>query len=276
MVPTELGKRLAEVGERIIQEAEIGDALFRQWQEGFQEQINIGIGPLLEYAIGDELAMHLLDERKNVIHFKAGSASSLLPELSQGTLDLLLAPTHLELNQPELRRTPVFADRLKVFVGRESRLFGRSDRVSEADLKSEEWILSGASAGFFFNPDPLERFGAKRIVFTGCIRTVSRLLETSAIAVILPARLQVLGNPDIEDHLVDSDLPGERRDIAVWTRLESLEKPSVNPGTQSYRRFPARHQPPSTDLRHECRAGLIARDVPDQRLRAPCYRPLSQ
>ena len=103
--PTPLGTRLPDVEKRILREADYGSDVVRQWREGFQDEVRIGAGPFVEFAVMESLVDDLLNETGCVTHFKIGSASALLPELQKGTLDFLLAPRYLEFDQgPWLER----------------------------------------------------------------------------------------------------------------------------------------------------------------------------
>lgn len=225
--PTQLGLRLAEVGNRILEEAEQADTLIKQWKLGYRYEVRIGVGPLLQFSVMAKFIENLPRSPNHVVHFKTGSASMLLPELQKGTLDLLLAPTMLDLNLAGTNRQKVFRDEIKVLVGQKSKFFGIQRQVDIEELMSENWILSGASAGLF-ETTKLEDWGIQpSIVFTGAVDLVVHLLKTTDIVVRMPVRLLLLSENIDDRHILDVQDASEIRDIAVWWRTESLQHPAV-------------------------------------------------
>lgn len=225
--PTPLGSRLADVGVRILKEAEYGSDVVRQWREGLQDEVRIGAGPFVEFAVMDSLVSDLLNETGCVTHFKIGSASALLPELQKGTLDFLLAPRYLEFDQVPLVRETVFEDEIRIFAGVKNRFYGCDRTLELEELAEEQWILSGVSAGFFEQSLADSYAKAPQMVFTGAIISVVRLLKSSDVLVQLPMRFML--------HAADIDLravlrvriPIIRRDIALWRDPEIEMRPDV-------------------------------------------------
>ncbi len=225
--PTPLGTRLADVGERILKEADYGSDVVRQWREGFQDEVRIGAGPFVEFAVMESLVDDLLNETGCVTHFKIGSASALLPELQKGTLDFLLAPRYLEFDQAPLARETLFEDEIRIFVGVTNRFYG-CKRVLELDeLADEHWILSGVSAGFFEQSLADSYAKAPHMVFTGAIISVVRLLRTSNIVVQLPMRFMLHAAGIDPRAILKVQIPTIRRDIALWRDPEIEMRPDV-------------------------------------------------
>lgn len=226
--PTPLGSRLADVGERILKESAYGSDVVRQWREGFQDEVRIGAGPFVEYAVMDSLIRDLLSETAGcVTHFKIGSASALLPELQKGTLDFLLAPRYLEFDRAPLARETVFADEIRIFAGVKNRFFGSKRTLDLDELADEPWILSGVSAGFFEQSLADSYAKAPQMVFTGAIISVVRLLKTSDILVQLPLRFMRYAAQIDERAVLRVRIPTIRRDIALWRDPEIDMRPDV-------------------------------------------------
>lgn len=226
MVPTEIGARLAQIGERILADAESGDEVIRQWHSGYHNQFTIGLDPLWEYATVSDWTSLFLRDGRYVFHFRTGSAATQMGLLQAGELDFLLAPAHLAVAQGELERDLLFRDRSGVFVGQQSPLLGRKTAVSVEELQQQNWFIAGASAGFLNAlHDPAEP-KPTRMAFTGAIHSVIHLLNTTDMLVNLPARLALMTGDIVPEQLIKTAGAQEpRRDIALWSRRDSSERP---------------------------------------------------
>ncbi|MCY0963779.1 LysR family transcriptional regulator [Parathalassolituus penaei] len=228
MEPTEIGARLAQIGERILAEAAHGDEVIQQWKGGFHNEFTIGIDPLLEYAAAADITGQLLRETRYLFHLRNGSAALQIEWLQQGELDFLLAPAHLSVAQGQLAREVLFRDRSAVFVGQKSELLGSRKPVSTAILERKNWLIAGASAGFLNSREDTALPNMARMAFTGSLRSVFHLLQTTDMVVRLPARLTLMtGEISLQQMIQVEDNPGARRDIALWYRAEDSERPDI-------------------------------------------------
>ncbi|MGO2354608.1 MAG: LysR family transcriptional regulator [Marinomonas foliarum] len=224
--PTEIGARLAQIGERILAETEQGEEVIRQFHSGYHNEFVIGIDPLWEFATVAHTTAYFMQEKHYVFHFRTGSAAAQIELLQNGELDFLLAPAHLSVKQGTLDRQLLFRDRSGVFVGKKSALRGASKVVSHETLEKQNWIVAGANAGFLDRPSELIGLKAASMAFTGSIRSVLHLLNTSDVLVRLPARLALMtGEVDMDQMIQVSGPQGPRRDIALWSKVDNLERP---------------------------------------------------
>lgn len=228
MVPTEIGARLAQIGERILADAEYSEEVIRQWKSGYHSEFAIGIDPLWEFATVQQMTSHFMRERRYVFHFRTGSAAMQISLLQEGQLDFLLAPAHLTVAQSALEREILFRDRSGVFVGRKSKLVGTKKPLSVEQLTNKQWVIAGASAGFLDGQGELLGHNAARMAFTGSIRSVIHLLNTSDTLVRLPARLALMTGEIAPEQMIEIEgQRGPRRDIALWSRIENSERPEI-------------------------------------------------
>lgn len=227
VTPTEIGARLADVGNRIIEETARADEIVRQWRQGFSYEVTIGVGPMLQYSIMNRFVENYPRGRKHVVHFKTGSAALLLPDLQRGNIDLLLAPAFLDMEQSLLLRESVFDDEVRVMVGVKSRFHGLTREVAIGELKNENWLLSGASAGLFEPRNNAGHSGQPDMIFTGAIEMVAHMLHTSDAVVRMPIRLMIMSGLVTPAYILN--VPGEamRRDIAIWSTQKALAQPAV-------------------------------------------------
>lgn len=224
--PTEIGARLAQIGERILMESDHGEEVIRQWHSGYQNEFTLGIDPLWEFATYRKMMDDLMAERRHVFHIRTGSAAFQIQLLQEGQLDFLLAPAHLTVPQGSLVRELLFRDRSGVFVGKRSPLLGSEREVSLEVLAQQNWIIAGARAGFLDGQGELAGPQAARMVFTGSIKCLLYLLDTTDMLVRLPARLALMtGEIEPEQLIAVEGKPGPRRDIALWYCADDQERP---------------------------------------------------
>jgi DNA-binding transcriptional LysR family regulator len=228
MVPTEIGVRLAQIGERILAESEHSEEVIRQWQSGYHNEFAIGIDPLWEFATVAEMTGYFMREKRYVFHFRTGSAAQQIALLQDGQLDFVLAPAHLTVAQTSLEREILFHDRSGIFAGKKSQLVGLKQPVPLDELIDKNWIIAGASAGFLDGEGELAGPNAASMVFTGSIRSVIHLLNTTDILVRLPARLALMTGEIVPEQMITvQGQSGTRRDIALWSRTENSERPEM-------------------------------------------------
>ncbi|HPQ94123.1 MAG: LysR family transcriptional regulator [Thiothrix sp.] len=228
VVPTEIGARLARLGERILADAQHGEEIIRQWHNGYQSEFTIGIDPLWEFATVTAMTDGLLADPQHVFHLRTGSAAAQIALLQDGQLDFLLAPAHLSVAQGMLERHILFRDRSGIFAGQRSSLPGRKTPVTLEELAQMEWMIAGASAGFLDEQGRQPTPKAARIAFTGGIRSVIHLLGSTDMLVRMPARLALMtGGIRPEQRIVVAGERGPRRDIALWFRAGTDEHPAM-------------------------------------------------
>lgn len=226
VVPTEIGARLAQIGERILADAQHGEEVIRQFHSGVQSEFALGIDPLWEFATVHQMTEGLLQDKRFVFHLRTGSAAVQIRLLQEGELDFLLAPAHLSVAQSELERELLFRDRAGIFAGLKSDLIGSSELLNPGELEQHKWIVAGASAGFLDGAAELAGPAAARMAFTGSIRSVFYLLQHSDMLVRLPARLALMSKEVLPHQLLSvAGFVGARRDIALWYRSADLERP---------------------------------------------------
>lgn len=228
MLPTEIGARLAQVGERILADAEHSEEVVRQWKSGYQNEFAIGIDPLWEFATFSKMTSHFLREKRYVFHFRTGSAAMQISLLREGVLDFLLAPAYLTVAQGALEKKILFKDRSKVFVGKKSKLLGVKGPLPFEQIIEKNWMIAGASAGFLNAKGEVASPKAARMVFTGSIRSVIHLLDTTDMLVCLPARLALMTGEIAPEQMIEVEgQHSSRRDIALWFRTENSDHPEI-------------------------------------------------
>ena len=228
VIPTEIGARLSQIGEKILAETVRGNEVIRQFNSGYKSEFVVGIDPLWEFATVSKMTDYFLKEKRYAFHFRTASAAAQISLLQEGELDFLIAPAHLSVSQKSLDRQIIFRDRSGIFAGKKSKLIGSKQPITKDDIARQKWIIAGANAGFLESQAEVTGADAAQMAFTGSIRSVMHLLNTTDMLVWLPARLSLMTeeiNP--EQMLSVEDVPSARRDIALWSSLEHSERPEV-------------------------------------------------
>lgn len=228
VIPTEIGARLSQIGERILAETVRGEEVIRQFNSGYKSEFVIGIDPLWEFATVSNMTDYFLLEKRYAFHFRTDSAAAQISRLQDGELDFLLAPAHLSVAQKSLDRQILFRDRAGIFAGKKSRLIGSKMPVTKEDIAQQKWFIAGASAGFLGSHTEVSGANAAQMAFTGSIRSVIHLLNTTDMLVWLPARLALMTKEIAPAQLLRvNGVTSTRRDIALWSSLEHNERPEV-------------------------------------------------
>ena len=228
VIPTEIGARLSQIGDRILAETVRGNEVIRQFHSGYKSEFVVGIDPLWEFATVDSMTDYFLKEKRYAFHFRTASAASQISLLQDGELDFLIAPAHLSVAQKALDRQILFRDRSGIFAGKRSKLINAKKTVTKEDIAQQKWIIAGASAGFLESQAEVTGSDAAQMAFTGSIRSVMHLLNTTDMLVWLPARLALMaGEISQVQMLTVEGVASTRRDIALWSSLEHSERPEV-------------------------------------------------
>lgn len=225
--PTAIGTRLGEVGKRILEEESQAEEVLQQWKHGYVYEVRIGVGPIMQSAIMNDFIDSYPRNRNHVLHFKTGSANHLIPELERGSLDILLAPSALDLDQSSLIRETVFRDEVRVFAGKKSRLYGSSEQIDPKELQNENWMLSGAAAGFIDPRSSANALTQPDIILTGAIQMVAHLLEKRDVLVRMPVRMMIAAGFAQPEGILNVSGEIAKRDIAIWTSPRAMDQRAV-------------------------------------------------
>ena len=225
--PTEIGARLAELGDRINEQSEKSSQLIDIWKDGRKGVLKIGVGPALGLGAMNDFFSYADLNAGPVLHFSTGKGTSMIRKLKEGELDIVLAPANLDVEHGNFHRQIIFHDQIRIFAGKKSPLFASKETVTVATLKQHPWALSGASAGIYEALDLSRLTGPVKVMFTGSVDLVISLLQTSDILVALPYRFVMMSGRLSEDYVLTTDVLLPRRDIALWSTEQNLDRPEI-------------------------------------------------
>lgn len=232
--PTHIGERLVEIGRKISENRLLAEETVDLWKEGLERQIRVGVGPMLAISfMGDFLASQIKGKTNYAIHVVSATAFRLLERLTEGELDIVLAPEQINLYQEELSQDVIFKDELAIYARKDHPLFKKTSRISTADLCNQKWISAGALSGISgSNKEVLAKLGLPNIPtivsFTGDINMIVDVLEKTDCLSVLALRLSKHSNlmRNLRPVQVDGEFPS--RNVALWTRRKERDNPIVN------------------------------------------------
>ena len=224
VIATDIGERLAERGREILADVEAADDTIRQWRDGLNSELRLGVGPLLAATLIPSLVeSSLRGQWPYALRIFSASAAPLIQRLIDNRVDVVLAPSQLRLHEESLAQTIVFPDRLVIVAGANSELARDKADVTKQKLESARWVIAGARAGIHGTESEIFRFlniepKNQNLSVSGDLMIPLHLLRTTDALVALPERLVGMLGDLGGARIVPTDFPEIRRDIALWVR----------------------------------------------------------
>ena len=240
--PTEIGSRLAEEGRAILRRSEQARSAIEEWRHGLSGELRVGVGPMLAATIlSDFFALQAEDAPSYSLKLFCEIASCLARELADGALDVAIFPYDLNRFDDQLLRQQIYADRLQIFVARTDPLVGQA-QVPPPALAHHHWIAISESSGLFeINSEMLNRMGlphmVPRLENTGDVVMTFRILETTKSYSLLPTRSVGYFAERYGIAPIDLAAPLPERNIGLWTRRDTHDRPEVVDFTKRLTRF---------------------------------------
>lgn len=240
--PTEIGSRLAEEGRAILRRSEQARTAIEEWRNGLSGELRIGVGPMLAATIlSDFFAGQAAEAPSYSLKLHCEVASGLARALSAGELDLALFPYDLNRFDDQLLRQQIYRDQLQIFVAADDPLAGQL-AVPPSALADHHWIAISESSGLFeINSEMLNRMGlphmVPRLENTGDVVMTFRILETTKSYSLLPTRTMASFARRYGIAPVDLTETLPERNIGLWTRRDTHDRPEVVDFTKRLTRF---------------------------------------
>ena len=239
VTPTAIGLQLAQDGRAILDHSRHAQVAAQVWKQGLQGELRLGVEPLLAAAgIGDLLSRSILDNWPYSLSVVAAPAARLLEDLSQGRLDVAIAPARPEGSDAPLMHEALFPDRLSVFAAANDPLHAIPGPKDPALLADRHWIDVAALWDLFGSTRALlDIIGLPQVVpkirVAADVAMLSRIVTRVQGLCFLPSASAAY----LQDHHglwpVPITTALQNRDMAVWS-LRS------NAGTQRLVHFRSR------------------------------------
>ncbi len=232
MSPTELGENLAAAGSAIAEQMEAAAGAAERWRSGHGEELRVGVGPMLARCVMSTLLEKFLAERWPYrLNLITATAGLLVDQLNADQVDVVIAPSLLNLHQESLRQEIVLRDRMAVYAGAKSDLRGRRRAIPIEKLNGRPWVAPGAFSSIHESPrELLDNFGLTeadtKVTFTGDVSMCLALLRSTSVLVMLPEKLAD-ACPDFRGHKLRVDAPMPTRDIAFWSTKANQDRPQI-------------------------------------------------
>ena len=231
--PTEIGGRLAEAGAEIATQVAGASEALDYWKAGLGRELRVGVGPMLALSIVPKFLNEYLRRMWSFsLKITTATAGRLVDRLNNDELDVVLAPSRLNLHQEKLVQDIILEDRMAIYAGKKTALTRLGRVITPEELACATWISVGARSNIDEEQrDTFELLGIPnvlpRISFTGDIAMCLDLLDTSDVLVSLPQKLtEFTGRVAPTQHL-DVGTEMLPRDIAFWSTKENSHRPQV-------------------------------------------------
>lgn len=231
--PTEIGEQLAEAGAEIASQVVGATEAVEHWKAGLGRELRVGVGPMLALSIVPKfLAEYLKRKWPFSLKVTTATAGRLVERLNSNELDVVLAPSRLNMHQEKLVQDVIFEDRMAVYAGKRSPLIGLGRTVTSQELAQATWISVGARSNIYeAQRDTFDLLGIPhvlpRISFTGDIAMCLDLLGATDVLVSLPQRLTEFSGRVTPEQQLDVAVEMLPRDIAFWSTKENSHRPQV-------------------------------------------------
>lgn len=224
--PTEIGLRLATIGERIDDETKTAIEIIKQWQYGHTE-IQVGIDPLLNYHIMDNyIATYYESNPQHLTQFITSTSIHFALDLQQRKLDFVLGRSVANFHHAQFTEKTIFYDEIKVLVGKKSKFYGQKKPIDLQDLNSERWV----SLGQIYDTILTGKMGIlpkHNMIFTGNMHMVGHLLQVSDVVVRMPVRLMQLTGVVTQDNILNTEEPHTHSNISIFSNTDATSPPPV-------------------------------------------------
>lgn len=230
--PTEIGRRLAEEGRRILQRTETAQTMINEWKHGLAGELRVGVGPMLAATLMGEFFAGLMNEPPGYsLKLHSETAARVTKRLKDEELDVAIIPFELNVAEEGLVRELLFQDRLAVFVGEDDPL-ARTKQVNPQALAPYQWIAVGETSGLFdLTRETLDRIGlpgvAPTIENSGDVTMTFRMLESAKTCSLLPLMQLLPYTKRYRIAPVDLSMKLQTRNVAFWTTQTSRDRPEV-------------------------------------------------
>lgn len=228
--PTRLGQRLVQRGQEILSQCALAELTVEQWNMGMEEEIVLGIGPVLAASIMPAFFEGLLEQKlPYTVRVLTLPPDQLVYRVHDGELDAAIAPAALKRRYTDMHRTPLFRDQAAIFAGPNHPLSARADTLKPEDLKDETWINVGPPVSRSIVRDAMRAGGLEHLHtafdFYGDIMLgLNLVLRTNVLATMPRFQIRrVPGGADLTELPMPFDVP--KQGYAMWTKEGDSDRP---------------------------------------------------
>ena len=231
--PTRIGERLADVGRKVVLSRLEAEDVIDLWRQGLAQELRIGVGPMLAISIMGRFLSEMLETRlRYSLKVVSATASRLIARLNEDELDVVLAPTQINLLQDDLVQDHLFDDELSVYAGKKNPLARSQSPIGLEDLSGQTWVAVGVhSAIFGSSREALSSIGlggeTAKISFTGDITMAVEIVNRTTALCILPKKLAQRTASLTQATELEIEVPLPKRDIAFWCKKADRDRPDI-------------------------------------------------
>lgn len=229
---TPLGENLARHGRAIGRQLMAAQETVSRHKLGFHSQLRLGVGPLIGMALMPDLSDRFLQQNPHIaLSITSGRPSTIVDQLIDGDLDVVLAPAVYSSIPEGIDRDPICEDNISIFCGPAHPL-ARLEQPTPEQLGECEWMNVGTTSPFQnAELEMLQRSGIHRMrtqfaTVSDAVILLKVLMRGQHLAVLprLPLRLLKAEYPFVE---ITPPAGVSRRDLHFWSRAELADDPAL-------------------------------------------------
>ncbi len=232
VAPTDVGLRLVAEGRAIIEHTQAAQQAVEQWKSGLTAPLRIGTGPMLANIFLDKVMVRAVVEPwPYLTSVLVRPVGQLMEELSNGKLDVVLAPDKPAISTEGLHCSLLFQQELAVFGSKDDPFVSAGAPV-EASQLSGPWVDFALLTGLLHSTnDLLEAIGLANAVpairIAGDIRIGARIVRELSGYCFFPRQAadRLLADWGLAPLPIEVNAPA--LGTAFWTNARDQDNPTI-------------------------------------------------
>ncbi|GGB79528.1 hypothetical protein GCM10011352_01460 [Marinobacterium zhoushanense] len=238
---TPVGEALAREGRAIQRNVEMAQLISSRFSHGYNQEIRIGVGPLLAATIIPEVINQIIsDVKKTSLTINVYRPTVLMDKLMDGELDLVIAPAADLRTIEHTQRTLLGDDQLGIFCSR-SHPLAQKKELTLRDFYDFPWLSLGHASPF--ERQVMEMLSVRglsnirtQLIFRNDGHMLLHILSQGAYLAVLPRK--PIQCSLYNDQLVELELNTgliQERNLYLWARDEFADHPLTQKLTQLFK-----------------------------------------
>ena len=226
--PSLLGESLAREGRAVAQTLRSAHDAISRHKMGLNNQLRVGVGPLIGMGIMAKLAGKLMEELPQLaLTVSPAPPQRVVEQLIDDEVDVVIAPAVYAQSPVGIARVLLAEDAIGVYCGPDHPL-ARATRIDAEALNACDWINVGTTSPFqnaqmeLLAKNGVNRLRTRFATFNDGVILLDFLSQSKHLAVLPGVPLILLRDryPFVEIPMPQGN---SRRDMYVWCREEAID-----------------------------------------------------
>lgn len=226
---TAMGEALAREGRAIMRNMELAKEQVSRYRTGLNQQLRVGIGPMIGMAVIPELVDRLTREHPRMaITITSASPSTALDALLDDLHDVVIAPAPHQRALAGIHRDLLLEDQLGVFCST-SHPLAQQDSLTIEDFESAEWLSVGLASPFeeqfiqMLSAEGIKKIKTQTVFRNDAAMLINLLARGRHLAVLPRLPIRTVTSPDrIQELDLGATAPTERN-IYLWSSEKATD-----------------------------------------------------